>query len=794
MFSALYTSAPKVSDLRVLLVGLLDLNRPGTISAANALTGGQFSKDRWRLKQEASVVAGAGRRLTVTYLPTSLFKTLGEAITSGRATDLDISVYHCVIIVVRFDESNSEFWFNGVVVQTLAQSFGENFLKKRCLIVVIGADQFAKARNEGRVTKSFIEWCRNRGSVDEDLRAVFHGVQERWLLFDTNGPPHVLKTQLEELIDMIDRHVLGRHFYTHIKLEEVEERTQKLDSQVSELKNCVQKDTRTIEQLQKSLSKITETAHELEKQFTHVKEQVQRDQAEIEKKLQITLSKSTDRAQELENQFTHVKEQVQRDQAEIEKKLQITLSKSTDRAQELENQFTHVKEQVQRDQAEIEKKLQITLTESTDRTQELENQFTHVKEQVQRDQAEIEKKLQITLTESTDRAQELENQFIHVKEQVQRDQAEIEKKLQITLTKSTETAQELENQFTHVKEHVQTLCSEISQIKETIHDVSLQLLEIPQNLEEQLADFKQHILKENIEIQEELKTNLTKADNTSQEMGMQLKQLIQENVELKQHLQNVLLNTTETAPEVKHQLQQLRERVDELNGDVQTIKDGNGHNTQGSSLWNSITSLRSLARLQTSPRQRVVVFLLIGLLVLGLVSLVLHAPGTWVTTTTSRREITSADDGLHLRRYLDSELKETTRRLKDMDMRISELKVHVHDKPGGSDLKDSDGAAKRRLETEKQLEELREQVLNETAQQVEELRKILEEKSYGRGTNLWEMIRSLPVSLPLIISLTVTLLSLGTIPLPVPLAALFIALLGSLLILQLLLLLVLFGA
>ena len=221
------------------------------ISAGNALTGGQFSKDRRGEKQEASVVAGAGRRLNVTYLPYSLFKTLGEAVTAGRATDLDINVYHCVIIVVSFDGSDSSFWVDRVVVQTLAQSFGENFLKKRCLIVVTGADQFTKARNEGRVTKSFIEWCRERVTRNKDVRAVFHGVQERWMLFDTNGPPDVLKTQLEELIDMIDGRVLGRHFYTHIKLEEVEERTQKLDSQVSELKNCVQKDTRTIQQLQK---------------------------------------------------------------------------------------------------------------------------------------------------------------------------------------------------------------------------------------------------------------------------------------------------------------------------------------------------------------------------------------------------------------------------------------------------------------------------------------------------------------------------------------------------------------
>ena len=738
----------------------------------------------------------------MTYMPYFLFIMLGEAVTAKRATDLDINIYHCVIIVMSFygHDSSPGILFNRVVVQPLAQRFGENFLKKRCLIVVTGADKFAKARDEGIVTKSFIEWCRERTPGDKDFRPVFYGVQERWLLFDTDGPPDVLKSQREELIDMIDGRVLGRHFHTHIKLEEVEEKTQRLDSQVSELKGFVQKDTRKIEVLQKSLVKETDRALELEKQFTHVKKQVQRDQAEIEKKLQMSLTKSTDRVLELENQFTHVKEHGQSLRSEIsqiKETIHDVSLQAVERPQNLENQMADFKQYILKQNTDI-KELKTNSTKADNTSQEMGMQLkqliqenTELKGFVQKDTTKIEQ-LQKCLIKATDRALELEKQLTQFKKQVQRDQAEIEKKLQMSLTKSTDRTLELENQFTHVKEHGQNLSSEISQIKETIHDVSLQAVESPQNLENQLADFKQRILKQNTDIKE-LKTDLTKTENTSQEMGIQLKQLIQENTELKQHLQNVSLNTTETLPEVKHQLQQLRERLHELHGDVQTIKDGNGH-ALGPSLWNSLTSLLSLARLQTSPRLRVVVFLLVGLLVLGLVSLVLHAPGTWVTTTTSRREITSGDDGLHLRRYLDSELKETTRRLKDMDMRISELKVHVHDKPRGSDLNDSDGAAKRRLETEKQLEELREQVLNETAQQADELRKILEEKSCGRGTNLWEMIRSLPVSLPLIISLTVTLLSLGTIPLPVPLAALFTALLGSLLILQLLLLLVLFGA
>ena len=766
MFSALYQSAPKVSGLQVLLVGVPDSNLPGVISFANALTGGQFSKDRWGEKQKGSVVAGAGRRLNVTYMPYFLFIMLGEAVTAKRATDLDINIYHCVIIVMSFygHDSSPGILFNRVVVQPLAQRFGENFLKKRCLIVVTGADKFAKARDEGIVTKSFIEWCRERTPGDKDFRPVFYGVQERWLLFDTDGPPDVLKSQREELIDMIDGRVLGRHFHTHIKLEEVEEKTQRLDSQVSELKGFVQKDTTKIEVLQKSLVKETDRALELEKQLTHVKKQVQRDQAEIEKKLQMSLTKSTDRVLELENQFTHVKEH----------------------GQSLRSEISQIKETIH----------DVSL-QAMERPQNLENQMADFKQYILKQNTDI-KELKTNSTKADNTSQEMGMQLkqliqenTELKGFVQKDTTKIEQ-LQKCLIKATDRALELEKQLTHVKKHGQNLSSEISQIKETIHDVSLQAVESPQNLENQLANFKQRILKQNTDIRE-LKTDLTKTENTSQEMGIQLKQLIQENTELKQHLQNVSLNTTETLPEVKHQLQQLRERLHELHGDVQTIKDGNGH-ALGRSLWNSLISLLSLARLQTSPRLRVVVFLLVGLLVLGLVSLVLHAPGTWVTTTTSRREITSGDDGLHLRRYLDSELKETTRRLKDMDMRISELKVHVLDKPRGSDLNDSDGAAKRRLEMEKQLEELREQVLNETAQQADELRKILEEKSCGRGTNLWEMIRSLPVSLPLIISLTVTLLSLGTIPLPVPLAALFTALLGSLLILQLLLLLVLFGA
>ena len=129
-----------------------------------------------------------------------------------------------------------------------------------------------------------------------------------------------------------------------------------------------------------------------------------------------------------------------------------------------------------------------------------------------------------------------------------------------------------------------------------------------------------------------------------------------------------------------------------------------------------------------------------------------------------------------------------------MKRRIAELKIDGHDKTEASNEKDSERADKRIQQIEEQFAELKEQVMIDSTVQVEGIQRMVEEKYSEKGSHLWQMIRSLPVSLPLLIGLTVTLLSVSTVPLPVPFPALLADLFVSLLILQLLLLVLLLGA
>ena len=100
-------------------------------------------------------------------------------------------------------------------------------------------------------------------------------------------------------------------------------------------------------------------------------------------------------------------------------------------------------------------------------------------------------------------------------------------------------------------------------------------------------------------------------------------------------------------------------------------------------------------------------------------------------------------------------------------------------KPAGTD---SDDTAERKEQMQEQLAELK--------GQVEDLKQVIGESGQAKGVILLDMLRSLPLSLPLIISLTTVLLALVPLrlPVPVPFSALLLALLGSLLIIQMLLL------
>ena len=129
---------------------------------------------------------------------------------------------------------------------------------------------------------------------------------------------------------------------------------------------------------------------------------------------------------------------------------------------------------------------------------------------------------------------------------------------------------------------------------------------------------------------------------------------------------------------------------------------------------------------------------------------------------------------------MNNKFEEIAKRFKDAEEDLSGLKPddRVKTRKLEDDLEtkpaqtDSDDGTRRTEEIEEQLAELKGQVAD--------LKQVIEESNQTKGVMLWEMVRSLPVSLPLIISLTTVLLVMAPVPLPVPFSALLLVLLGSL--------------
>ena len=273
------------SDLRILVVGHVSKDHSDVISTLNALVGRQaFTRDRLKEKQEACVEVEGGRRLLVTYMPFTLFRDMGNAYSEGRTTELD-NMYHCVVIAIDFVESNLGVWYNTVVIETLSQKFGESFLKKHCVVIVSGGDRFDKAQREGSMKKTFGEWGKTFAVNDkDDFFTVFHGVQERWLLFNNNGSPDELKQQRQQLVDIVDTQILVGSNYTNMKFKEVEVNAAKLEKQNLVLKGELEKKTRELIETRAS------DVQKSEQQFSHLRE------------------KTTERSQVLEQQIVQLKQ------------------------------------------------------------------------------------------------------------------------------------------------------------------------------------------------------------------------------------------------------------------------------------------------------------------------------------------------------------------------------------------------------------------------------------------------------------------------------------------------------
>ena len=392
------------SDLRILVVGFVNKDDSDTFSTLNALVGRQaFNRVRSTEKQEACVEVEGGRRLWLTYMPVTLFKNMGNAYSEGRTTELDI-MYHCVVIAMRFYESDLVVGYNGVVIKTLSQKYGESFLKKQCVVVVAGGDGFVKAQGEGRMTETFLEWCRGCGAT-EDFKAVFYGVQERWLLFNNNGPPDELKHQRRQLVDLIDTQILVGSHYTDMKFKEVNNSLRELEKQHLELKGQLEMETK------KHLETRESDIQDLKHQITQVKQDTSKLLEKLEQKL-ATLNEQLTEKEEVEERLTAKLDKTERRMRSLAKHLtrlnQLILIKTKGLSQEIEERIADLKERLEKkresDRQDLKHQIKQVNKDSSKRSEILQQQLDELNVKHEEKMSELEKRYKSQLQRATERS------------------------------------------------------------------------------------------------------------------------------------------------------------------------------------------------------------------------------------------------------------------------------------------------------------------------------------------------------------------------------------------------------
>ena len=331
---------------------------------------------------------------------------------------------------------------------------------------------------------------------------------------------------------------------------------------------------------------------------------------------------------------------------------------------------------------------------------------------------------------------------------------------------------------------------------------------LPKKLEKDLEKLKQQVQKkatslEEKEIRNSQKTNtsLKYMNNQIDELREELLQGIAEKIgvmlgnvdknskkakqrsgrleEKLNKLEKVSEEALRDSQELENQVLELKKQaLQEKNDDDRKEKTKTNRNhferIRESLLWEIMKSLASsYPQLHTSGiRKLLIILILFFLLLLPLLS------SLWSVTSNSRKEITALDVRSDLRSYVDLKLEQVVKR-------IQEHEKHLF----GLNKTDLNNVSKIRQEMTEQFTQLKERLLNETADLTEDIKKNITSRIL-----VWDMIESLPLSLPLIMVLTLLVLLLTPVPLPVPWAWLLASILAALLILQFLLLLVLLGA
>ncbi|KAK3790226.1 hypothetical protein RRG08_027441 [Elysia crispata] len=331
---------------------------------------------------------------------------------------------------------------------------------------------------------------------------------------------------------------------------------------------------------------------------------------------------------------------------------------------------------------------------------------------------------------------------------------------------------------------------------------------LPKKLKKDLEKLKQHVQKKTtsfkeIEIRNSQKTNknLKYMNNQIDELREELLQgiaekigVILENVDKNskqaeqrsERLEEKLNKLEKVSEEAARYSQELENQVLELKKQALQKKNDDDRKVETKTNRNHFERIRdsllleimkslasSYPQLHTSRiRKLLFILILFFLLLLPLLS------SLWPVTSNSLKEITALNVRSDLRSYVDLKLEQVVKR-------IQENEKHLF----GLNKTDLNNVSKIRQEMTEQFTQLKERLLNETADLTEDIKKNITSRIL-----VWDMIESLPLSLPLIMVLTLLVLLLTPVPLPVPWAWLLASILVALLILQFLLLLVLLGA
>ena len=341
------------SQLRVLLVGADEL----MTEIGNALLGWEAFTLPQSQAQRETVSLPDGRLLQVTAAYFRHHDTGSDGVkrTSEKlVSDITSSAYHAVIFIIEIDSCLNLSY--PVAAECMMKESWKKFVKKKGVIVVTGGDRFRQARNKGEITVSFTEWMWKHGRF---CGALFQEIQWRYLLFDKVGLGDVINKQRQELIDMIGSRVLVGELYIDMKFKEAELLSQKLETNLEQLKEQINKKTASLKETEKINSQKTDgSLKDMNNQIVGLKEVVREniERIGVMQTIQDNLVKDTketeQRSLRFENQLT-----------DLEKVFDQKLEKASQDLQELKKYLLDLKRQVLQEYNKREEEFQTSIEE-----------------------------------------------------------------------------------------------------------------------------------------------------------------------------------------------------------------------------------------------------------------------------------------------------------------------------------------------------------------------------------------------------------------------------------------------